>query len=71
LAEAWSSGSGSRAEFEAALADIRATEEFHAYPGVQLLTALGDHAADFGHVANPIGLENRFATRDRQRMESA
>ena len=46
LAEAWSSGSGSRAEFEAALADIRATEEFHAYPGVQLLTALGDHAAE-------------------------
>ncbi len=46
LAEAWSSGSGNRAEFEAALAKMTATEEFHAYPGLQLFTALRDHAAE-------------------------
>jgi arginine decarboxylase len=45
LAEGWSHGSGSRAKFEAALADMAATEEFHAYPGTQLMTALRDHAA--------------------------
>jgi arginine decarboxylase len=44
-AEAWSTGSGDRAAFDAALADVSATEEFHAYPGSQLLTALRDHAA--------------------------
>ena len=38
--------SGSRAEFEAALAEMTATEEFHAYPGLQLMTALRDHAAE-------------------------
>jgi len=46
LAEAWSCGSGSRTEFEAALVDIIATEEFHAYPGFKLLTVLGDHVAE-------------------------
>ena len=46
LAEAWSSGSGSRAKVEAALAEMTATEEFHAYPGLQLMTALRDHAAE-------------------------
>ena len=46
LAEAWSSGSGTRTEFDAALAQMTPTEEFHAYPGVQLLTALRDHAAE-------------------------
>src|SRR4051794_2325744 len=45
LAETWSAGSGSRAQFEAALADVVATEEFHAYPGHQLITALRDQAA--------------------------
>ena len=30
LAEAWSAGSGSRTQFEAALDNIMATEEFHA-----------------------------------------
>ena len=45
LAEAWSGGSGDRAKFEAALAEMTATEEFHAYPGSQLMTALRDHAA--------------------------
>ena len=45
LAEAWSGGSGDRAKVEAALADMTATEEFHAYPGPQLMTALRDHIA--------------------------
>ena len=44
-AEAWCEGSGSRADFEAALADMRATEEFHAYPGLQLMSAVRDQAA--------------------------
>jgi arginine/lysine/ornithine decarboxylase len=44
VAEAWAGGSDSREKFEAALADMTATEEFHAYPGAQLLTALRDHA---------------------------
>ena len=45
VAEAWSGGAGSREKFEAALAEMTATEEFHAYPGLRLLTALRDHAA--------------------------
>ena len=46
LAEAWSNGSGNRDKFETALAEMTATEEFHAYPGLQLMTALRDHAAE-------------------------
>ena len=46
LAEVWSRDSGSRDDFEAALAEMTATEEFHAYPGFQLMTALRDHAAE-------------------------
>ena len=46
LAESWSAGSDSRADFEAALTEMTATEEFHAYPGFQLITALGEHAAE-------------------------
>jgi arginine decarboxylase len=45
LAEAWSSGSGSRAEFETALAEMTATEEFHAYPTLRLMKALRDRIA--------------------------
>jgi arginine decarboxylase len=44
-AEAWSTGSGKRADFDAALAEVSATEEFHAYPGSQLISALREHAA--------------------------
>jgi arginine decarboxylase len=52
LAEAWSGGSGSRANFDAALAEMTATEEFHAYPGLQLMTALRGHAeASDAHAA--------------------
>src|SRR5689334_5880908 len=45
LAEAWCEGSGSRASIETALAEMTPTEEFHAYPGLQLLTALRDQLA--------------------------
>jgi arginine decarboxylase len=45
-AEAWSSGSGSRAGFDAAFGETAAIEEFHAYPGSQLIAALRDHAAE-------------------------
>jgi arginine decarboxylase len=45
LAEAWSNGSGNRSDVEAALAGMTATEEFHAYPGRQLITSLRDHVA--------------------------
>jgi arginine decarboxylase len=45
LAESWSRGSDNRATFEAALAEISAAEEFHAYPGIKLMTSLRDAAA--------------------------
>ena len=45
LAKSWSGGSANREEFEAALAELAATEEFHAYPGLKLMTALRDAAA--------------------------
>ena len=44
LAEAWSDGSGSRGKFDAALAEVAVTEGFHAYPGLQLITALRERA---------------------------
>src|SRR5262245_20606580 len=40
LAAAWSKSSGDRTKVEAALAEMTVTEEFHAYPGPQLITAL-------------------------------
>jgi arginine decarboxylase len=46
VAEAWSNGSGNRDKFEATLAEMAATEDFHAYPGLQLMTALRDHARE-------------------------
>ena len=45
MAEAWANNSGGRAKFDTALAEMAATEEFHAYPGPQLMTALRDRAA--------------------------
>src|SRR5215813_5565933 len=45
LAEAWSKGSGDRTKVEATLAEMAATEEFHAYPGPQLIAALRDFIA--------------------------
>ena len=52
LANAWANGTGDRAAFEAALAEMTPTEEFHAYPGHQLMAALREHAAaDDAHAA--------------------
>ena len=45
LAEAWSTGSGDRDKIETTLAEMTATEGFHAYPGLQLMTALCERAA--------------------------
>ena len=39
-------GQAAAPKFEAALRGLAATEEFHAYPGLQLMTALRDHAAE-------------------------
>src|SRR6187455_338642 len=44
-AQAWVNGTGSRADFEKAFAEMAVLEEFHAYPGAQLLNALEDLAA--------------------------
>jgi arginine decarboxylase len=45
LAQAWVAGTESRTGFEAALSELSATEEFHAYPGQHLLAALRDNAS--------------------------
>ena len=45
LAEAWKSGSDNRA-IDAALAELTVTEQFHDYPGPQLMTAWRDYGAE-------------------------
>ena len=45
LAQAWVAGTETRANFESALSELAATEEFHAYPGQHLLAALRDSAS--------------------------
>jgi arginine decarboxylase len=44
-AEAWLAGTDNRTKFETMLAELAATEEYHAYPGAHLLAALRDGAA--------------------------
>src|SRR3954467_7653103 len=44
-AKAWARG-GDRAGNDATLADLSVTEEFHGYPGLQLMAALREAAAD-------------------------
>ena len=44
-AKAWSDGSGKRNQFDALLAEIEVTEEFHGYPGPRLMAALKEAAA--------------------------
>jgi arginine decarboxylase len=46
LAEAWSHSVGSRNKVEAALDETTSTEEFHAYPGLELISALREHVAE-------------------------
>src|SRR5436190_22470135 len=45
LADAWTQVSRDRSKFETALAELSATEEFHAYPGLALMAALRNHVA--------------------------
>ena len=44
-AQAWQAGTDNRTKFETMLAELAATEEYHAYPGPHLLAALRDRAA--------------------------
>ncbi len=44
-AQAWAAGTDNRTKFEAMLAELAATEEYHAYPGSHLLASLRDKAA--------------------------
>lgn len=45
LADAWAAKRGERAALEAAIAAVRAAEEYHAYPGGRLLSALAERIA--------------------------
>lgn len=57
-AKAWARG-GDRANYDAALADLSVTEEFHGYPGLQLMAALRE-AASAGDAAASLGLATRI-----------
>src|SRR4051795_12235525 len=57
-AKAWARG-GDRAMFDAALADLSVIEEFHGYPGLQLMAALRE-AASAGDAAGSLGLATRI-----------
>ena len=45
VAETWANGSGRSQGVDAALAEMTPTEEFHAYPGPELMRSLRDHVA--------------------------
>jgi arginine decarboxylase len=57
-AKAWAAG-GDRAKYEAMLNDLAVTEEFHGYPGLQLMAALKESAAA-GDAATSFGLSTRI-----------
>ena len=57
-AEAWARG-GDRANYDVALADLSVTEEFHGYPGLQLMAALRE-AAFAGDTATSLALATRI-----------
>jgi arginine decarboxylase len=44
MAQAWVAGTAKRADVEAALADMDAAEEYHAYPGTHMMNAVFDAA---------------------------
>ncbi len=58
-AKAWSSGSGDRAGFEEKMSQLAITEEYHAYPGPRLMTALTERAAA-GDAAGTLALLMRI-----------
>src|SRR3954465_14512505 len=53
-AKAWARA-GDRARYDAALADLSVIEEFHGYPGLQLMAALRE-AASAGDAAGSLSL---------------
>src|SRR6478736_2953817 len=57
-AKAWAQG-GDRAKYDAALADLSVTEEFHGYPGLQLMGTLREAAAT-GDAATSLALATRL-----------
>src|ERR1700742_1931804 len=59
-AKTWSSGSGNRAGFEEKLSRLAITEEYHAYPGPRLMTALKERAAA-GDAAGALALALRIS----------
>jgi arginine decarboxylase len=59
-AKAWSGGSGNRASFEERLSELAITEEYHAYPGPRLMTALKERAAA-GDAAGALALVQRIS----------
>jgi arginine decarboxylase len=59
-AKAWAAGAGDRAKFEKLLSDLAVTEEFHGYPGLQLMAALKESAAS-GDASTCLALSTRIA----------
>lgn len=57
-AKVWTRG-GDRAKYDAALADLSVIEEFHGYPGLQLMAALRE-AASAGDAAGSLGVATRI-----------
>src|SRR4051794_41960993 len=57
-AKAWARA-GDRARYDAALADLSVIEEFHGYPGLQLMAALRE-AASGGDAAGSLSLATRI-----------
>src|SRR6185295_3664445 len=57
-AKVWARG-GDRANYDAALADLSVTEEFHGYPGPQLMAALREAAAS-GDAGTSLSLATRI-----------
>ncbi len=45
-AKAWAAGKGDRGKYEALLNDLSVTEEFHGYPGLQLMATLREASGD-------------------------
>ena len=58
-AKAWSAGSGDRNKFQALLSQISVTEDFHAYPGSRLMSALRERAAS-GDASGTLALATRI-----------
>src|SRR4051812_49059432 len=58
-AKAWSRNLGAREQFEALLAPLAVTEEYHGYPGPHLMAALKERAAS-GEAAATLSLATRI-----------